>query len=118
MSTKESAPSKATKRTVRGKDFKTAVATTFSLRLNDNLCEITFGYETAEGGEEVIVEETRVLLTPRSLKVLSILLGSAIPRFEQLLGGIALPAGKEDELERMLDSSGLTAVSKKKEAAN
>jgi len=93
------------KKLIRSKDFKSAVVSNFGMRLNDNLCEITFGYETAIGGEEVVIEELKAVMTPRSLKILLFILQQSLPAFEAAIGGIKMPTGKEEEIQKTINET-------------
>ncbi|MEA2907207.1 MAG: hypothetical protein QOI12_4594 [Alphaproteobacteria bacterium] len=108
------------KRIVRSKYYGQFIATNFGLRINDNLCELGFAYETSEAEQEILLEQGAAVLTPRSLKTLSLLLASAISAFEEANGEIKVAPGKLAQLQKVVDDSVASARAKKSkgEAAN
>jgi len=101
------------KKVVRSDKFAECVATNFGLRVNSNLCEIGFAYETALAEEEVLMEVGKVILTPLSLKILSFLLVQGLAAFESEQGEIPLDAKRLEKITNAVKRS-----IKKKEAAN
>lgn len=106
---------KKKKKVVRAKDFMMFPATNFGVRLNDNLCELHFAYETAEDGENIILEQARVIMTPRSLKTLWQFLSELLPPFEAKSGEIVLTQKKIEQLKKAVADAGLV---KMKESTN
>lgn len=104
---------KKKKRVIRSESYSECVGTNFRLRLNDNLCELGIAYETTVGEEEVLREEGKVILTPRSLKSLSLLLTQAVASFEAKLGEIKMGPKQSEAIAKSVDDA-----FKKKEAAN
>lgn len=86
-------------KTQRGSDFRAVPADAFSMRLNDNMAQLIFGMEIGPGSvDKEILENTMVGLTPRSLKVLGMIITQAVASFESVSGPIPLPPGKVEEL--------------------
>jgi hypothetical protein len=92
----------ADKKTERGNDFRVVGADAFSMRMNDNTAQIIFGLEVGVKPDEYILENTLVALSPRSLKVLGLIITQAITSFEGVNGPIPLPPGKMEELEKAI----------------
>ena len=88
----------ANPKTERGPDFRAVSADAFSMRLNDNMAHIIFGMEIGPGSNELILENTMVGLTPRSLKVLGMIIAQAVTSFESANGPIPMTPGKAEEL--------------------
>ena len=86
----------------RSKDFRTIAADAFGVRASDNLIQLMLSLETGDfqTGDVVYQEEALLLLTPRSLKVLSIVLANTLRILETVQGPILLPEGKEEELNK------------------
>jgi hypothetical protein len=76
----------------------------FGLRLNENIAQILFSLESGDfhTTEQQIIEEAVIAMTPRSLKVLSIILQNALNALESAQGPISLGPGKEEELNSKL----------------
>ena len=86
---------------VVSEEFRRFPADTFSLRINNNLAQVTFSLETADAEErEIVLKEATVILTPQSLKVLQIVLTNALGVFEEQFGAVRLAPGKEEELSK------------------
>lgn len=81
-------------------DFRRFFANWFSLRVSDNDVSIVFGLEDQKGVGPVDgpVAEAQVIMTPRSLKVLMILLRTTIEGFEKDVGPIALGPNQEAQI--------------------
>lgn len=92
----------ADKTMVRGEDFRAVPADAFSMRMNDNMAQLVFGMEIGVGAEASILENTMVALTPRSLKVLGMIITQAISSFESANGVIPMTPGKAEELAKAI----------------
>jgi hypothetical protein len=90
------------KPSIKAPAFRAFAADVFGARLNDNICQVSFGLECGSSPEnEYVLEEAIVVLTPRSLKVLALALMNGVTQFEAALGQeIQLPPGKMEELEK------------------
>lgn len=76
----------------RSPDFRRIVADTFSIRLTDNMAEVTFAVQTVDlKGENCVVQEVSAFMTLRSTKVLSKLLAHALENIEKQIGPIEAP---------------------------
>lgn len=86
----------------RSPQYRLFPADIFSLRVNDNNLQITFGLETNMPDEtNSVVQEATVFLTPRAAKVLQLLLSGTLEGLEAAFGRIPLPPGKEEELMKI-----------------
>jgi hypothetical protein len=85
---------------VRSNEYREFVATNFGLRTNDNLCELIFAFQTARDDQDVVQEQAKAILTPRSLKTVWVLLSEAIRQFEAKHGEIELKGTKIKELAK------------------
>jgi hypothetical protein len=83
------------KKKITSKDFRTVVVSTLGGGTNDNLAQLTFGLEVLDHNtqEEIIMEEVRLVMTPRTLKLVQRTLTSLLETLEAAIGEIpvALP---------------------------
>jgi hypothetical protein len=91
-------------RTIRGRDFRTVFANGMRIRLGDNDTAITFLIETDdENGMMVHEDQVQVMLTPKSLKVLQLVLTHGVGELEKALGApITFAPEKQAELDKTL----------------
>ena len=89
------------KRTDRAPDFRIIPADTFGLRLNDNLVQLSVSMDVNVQGtsERMVFEQAIIALSPRSAKVLALVMQKAITVFEERFGAISLPPGKEEQIK-------------------
>jgi len=95
---KDKAKPVAKKRAVASKEFRTVFVSAFGIRARENDFTLTLGAEVEENGEEIIQNELRAMMTPRSAKVLFLSLKGILDKFEAAVGPIQLAPGKEEEL--------------------
>lgn len=88
-----------TKRVVSG-EHRFLYGNAFRLKVSDNDIAVTISNQHAFGDDDGItyVDEATIMMTPRSLKVLSIVLTNAIEDYEKQFGAVSLPAGFEEKL--------------------
>jgi len=109
--TETSAPHR---RVIRSKEFRAITADAFAVRGSDHLIQLMLSLETVDfqSNEVAYLEEALLLLTPKSLKVLSIVLTNTLSILEAATGPVSLPAEKEEELYK---NAGLALPKKSKE---
>lgn len=80
----------AEKRKVTSKDFRTIAVSAFGVNANDNLIQLVFGLEVTDNTtmEEIIVEEVRLVMTPRTLKTVQLTLTNLVQGLEEIIGEI------------------------------
>jgi hypothetical protein len=90
----------ADERPQASKEFRRFFANWFGLRVSDNDVSIVMGLEDQKGvgPDDGPIAEALVVMTPRSAKVLMLILKNTIDRLEKEKGPIVLAAGKEEEL--------------------
>ncbi len=87
------------KRIVTSPNHRLVPVDNFGVRVNDNLAQLLFSIETIDdAGNEVVVREMTAVLTPKSLKVLSVMLTNIVANIESELGAIDIPESKLAEL--------------------
>jgi hypothetical protein len=75
----------------------------FRVRVGDNDVGLTFSLETDDiGGEIVVVDQAQMIMTPKTLKVLSKTLSVVIGRLEKEIGEIEIPQQNLKEIETIL----------------
>jgi hypothetical protein len=88
------------RRVLRSKDYHEVFANAWRIRLGDNDCSVIFCLEsTDESGKSVIIDQVQVVMTPKSLKILNILLSAGIASLEKILGTIPVPKEMEERLK-------------------
>ena len=101
------------KKTIRSRDFRTVFANGLRFRIGDNDAGMTFLIETDdETGNIVHEDQVQVVMTPRSLKVLQVVISHGLIELERLIGPIDLGAEKNTELEKILAASVLVRPEK------
>ena len=102
---------KSDKTTVRANDYKIIFVNAFRMRASQNDVALTMAIDMEnEQGEPIIKEEIRAMITPRSAKVLMLLLQAVVADIEKKFGPIELPPGKAEEIakskiEKRIDKS-------------
>jgi hypothetical protein len=83
----------APKKRIVSKEFRTVVVSTISGGASENLVQLTFGLEVPDpdANEDFIMEEVRLVMTPRTLKMTQRVLTNLLETLEGVLGEI--PAG-------------------------
>lgn len=84
-------PSVADKKKVASKDFRTIAVSSIGANANENLIQLTFGLEIADpenDQENIILEEVRLVMTPRTLKLVQMVCTSIVGGLESALGEI------------------------------
>jgi hypothetical protein len=90
-------------KTVRGRDYRTVFANGVRFRVGDNDAAMTFLIETDdETGTVVHEDQVQVIVTPKTLKVLHMVMTHGISELERLMGPIDLGAEKISEIEKSL----------------
>jgi hypothetical protein len=76
------------KKKITSKDFRTIAVSAIGANANDNLVHLTFGLEVTDNTtmEEVIVEEVRLVMTPRTLKAVQMTLTQLVQGLETVMG--------------------------------
>jgi hypothetical protein len=96
VSTEKSEPrSVLDKKKVPSKDFKTIAVSSIGAHATDNLIQLTFGLEIPDPDNEqetVIMEEIRVVVTPRTLKLIQVVCAGLIEGLEGVIGEIPVSA--------------------------
>jgi hypothetical protein len=91
------------------KDHRFIYTNAFRIKISDNDIAITVSNQHAFGDEDIgqltYSDEATLMMTPRSLKVLSIVLQNTIADFEKNFGEIKLPEGKEEQLTQSLSEA-------------
>lgn len=101
MSATETKRSKIDKPILQSKEYRTVYVNAFRMRFKDNDVTLSLAAEVDDPeGNEIIQDEVRVIMTPRTAKVLLLSLSNIIAKFEETLGPIQLPAGKEEEIAK------------------
>lgn len=92
----------AGKKRVQSKDFRTVVVSSIGAAANDNLAQITFGLEIIDqdSDEEIILEEIRLVMTPRTLKVVQQTLRNLLDGMELAMGEIPLGILPKAQVEK------------------
>jgi hypothetical protein len=102
------------KKTVRSRDFKTIFSNGIRMRVGDNDAGITFLIETDdENGTLIFEDQVQILMTPKTLKVLQMVLSHSISELERIIGPITLAPEKQAEIERNLANSSAKRVQTK-----
>ena len=85
-------PSVTEKRKIRSDHFRTIVVSALGANANDNLIQLVFGLEIvdSESMQEVIMEEVRLVMTPRTLKTVQVTLTNLVQGMESSLGEIVI----------------------------
>ena len=103
MSTENSkqVPTAAEKKKITSKDFRTIAVSAIGANANDNLIQLIFGLEIIDNDtrEEIIMEEVRLVMTPRTLKTVQMTLTNLVQGLESVLGEIPAGAVPPVELE-------------------
>ena len=75
---------------VTSKEFRTIVVSAIGANANDNLIQVTFGLEIFDPDlmEEIIMDEVRLVMTPRTLKTVQTTLANLVSGLESVLGEI------------------------------
>lgn len=95
-------PTNDAKPSVNSTNFRNIAIDHFGISANDNLVQLTLGLETlSENGQPCIAREVTAVLTPKSLKVLQILLTSVLERMESDLGEIIIDPQKIKDLSKV-----------------
>ena len=91
-----------TEHVVLSSQYRLVFSNIFTLKISDNELMLSFG-ATMGGpdGNPYLMQEVTVAMTARSTKILSILLGGAIEKFEQQFGEISIP---EEKLKALYES--------------
>jgi len=107
------------RRTERAPDFKVIAADTFGLRLSDNMIHLAASVDLNVPGshERIAYEQIVLAMSPRSAKILSLVLQQTIGLFEEKFGTITLPPGKIEQINANLEKARSDAQIGK-EAAN
>ena len=85
----------ADKKQVRSPTFQIFAADAIGMQMTDNIVQLYFGMEQKTPGEaSVIFEQIGIAMTPRSLKVLQVVLNRALESFEKDNGPIPINADK------------------------
>jgi hypothetical protein len=96
----------AIKKTIRSRDFRTVYSNGSRFRIGDNDASMTFLIETDdETGSMIHEDQVQVIMTPRSLKVLHMVITHGLTQLEQLMGPIDLGAEKIAEIQNALNAS-------------
>lgn len=92
MPTESPSPTTAGKKKIISKDFRTIAVSAIGAATNDNLTQITFGLEVLDSDtmEDIILEEVRLVMTPRTLKVVQQTLRNLVDGLESAMGEIPL----------------------------
>ena len=80
-------------------------ANAFSLRIGDNDCAIELCTEQNVNGVDSYFSEAQLMMTPKTAKILWVILGNALENFEQTLGPIAIPPEKMAQLKASMIST-------------
>lgn len=90
---------KQEKKHVESKDFRTVFVNAFNMRFGENDVALMLSTEVADSKSDVFFQdEVRVMMTPRSAKVLFLILKTMISEFEKERGPIPMQEGKEEEI--------------------
>jgi len=90
------------KKKITSKDFRTIAVSAIGASANDNLVQIVFGLEVPDSvtREEVIMEEVRLVMTPRTLKTVQVTLTNLVNGLESALGEIQIGVLPPVEVEK------------------
>lgn len=86
--------------------FRILYANVFSIRFSNEEFQVTFSvdYDEAESGK-IVMDEAKVVMTPRAAKIFSILLGKSVEHFEKTSGSISVTDEKQNELEKSFEKA-------------
>ncbi len=91
---------------LQSKEFRTVAISTISVTANDNFIYVTFGLELPQhDGSIHNMEEVRLVMTARSLKINAQVLNNTVNAIEAVAGPISLPAGKAEELQSKITTN-------------
>lgn len=90
------------KKKITSKDFRTIVVSAIGAGANDNLVQLTFGLEVMDSDtmQEVLMEEVRLVMTPRTLKVVQQTLTNLVDGLQSALGEIPIGPLPPIQIER------------------
>jgi hypothetical protein len=91
---KPAQPPAGEKKKILSKDFRTIAVSAIGANANDNLIQLMFGLEIFDSDtmQETIMEEVRLVMTPRTLKTVQMTLTNLVQGLETVLGEI--PVGQ------------------------
>ena len=88
---------------IQSKEFRTVFINAFRMRATENDITLTMAAELDDAkGNAFIQDEIRAIMTPRSIKVLMLLLNNVVANIEKKFGPIGLPPGKVEEIDGSL----------------
>ena len=90
------------KKKLVSKDFRTVVVSTIGGGANENLVHLVFGLEVPDPdtAEDAIMEEVRLVMTPRTLKLTQRILTNLLEGLEGAMGEIPIAALPPMRIER------------------
>lgn len=101
MSDTETKTKKPDKPVVPSKEFRTVYINAFRMRLKDNDVMLSLATEVDDSqGNEYLQDEVRVVMTPRTAKILMLSLNKVMKVYEESIGVIQLPPSKEEEIAK------------------
>lgn len=86
----------------RSKDFRYEFANAFSLQVSENEVLVRFSISENPANVEDSTEIVGVVMTPRSAKILQIILSDSLDALEKNVGPIQFPAEKMEELSKAM----------------
>jgi hypothetical protein len=92
----------AEKKKILSKDFRTIAVSTIGANANDNLIQVMLGLEIldADTMQDGLMEEVRLVMTPRTLKMVQMTLTNLVQRLESVLGEIPVGPPPPVQLEK------------------
>ncbi len=93
---------------VRSKEHRVVFTNMFTLSAGDNEVSMTCSVENqgaAVGPEQAHLDEVTIVMTPRTLKIMSISLSNAISYLESRKGPIPLEPSKIEEINRLMEQA-------------
>src|SRR4051812_9713095 len=88
-------------RVSRSPEYRTLFTNIFGMVFGDNDVQIVFGLNPDPGRPQIVEEQSRIIMTPRSAKLLAHTLSETIKKFEKENGEIVVPG---DKLEALTDA--------------
>ena len=101
-------------KTIRSANFRTVFSNAIRMRLGDNDGSITFLIETDDETGAMIHEgQVQLLMTPKSLKILQMIVNHSIGELERVVRPIEFPPEKITEIGKLLSESKAALTTKK-----
>lgn len=86
-------------------DHRIVFTNSFSIRMGDNDITIECSTEQNVNGTDGYLSSTQLVMTPKSAKVLALLLTKSLERMERELGPIPLDPERANKIAEMIESA-------------